>query len=279
MGDFYPDTDDNVTTDAPVRRRVGHEIELSGDEDFPDALGEADLVPSEVPAFGGDCYDPWGHGCAGCYRCEADDSALHESGCRCSLQDDYPLHATDDCSAEAGEILIGGSKGVLFGSPRYYEAVRVLCDFAPNHNVFPDEEVGGHVHVELPPRRHPNTRIFQLCARFEDDLWTLAALDSEYLRSNDHTVTDRGVRLGGRGWNTTVIRPDTSHGTCEFRFWNSTLNPAMMIMSAGVSVGIIEAVLNGNRDDTLLGTIAPYLTPAVLDTATTLLHRNEAIAA
>lgn len=281
MGDFYNTQDDqDVSTDAPISRRVGIEVELDGTTQLAERLINNRLAP---PALNDDPYDPYNEdcdeeccgdpdccepctSCANEYSDEYGDYFFHGDHCSCSEQDDYPIHICVDCSAPAGEFKIGGSTGVLYGSSNYYEAIDMLTR---NAQACPDisvtNAVGSHVHVDrldVYPRD-----VARFASTFDDELEILAAGDLDSLRSNRYMngLVAFTERYGN--WNTTSLRGGVGVPTIEFRFWNSTTNPVLIDMNAGVSAAIVEAVSAGREPErTLLGTIEPFITDIVRDT-------------
>lgn len=235
---FYPPTDELVRTDAPVRRRVGHELE------FHHADGSSYPVAAmRVLQMDGVATPPLTD------TVNSDHDAIHPYRCRCTYRDDYPLHPTSDATVE---WIIGGSSGVLFGSDRYYEAVDILCRYAHLHRFGPFDTFGpgGHVHVST---NNPSTTYQAVVSgytRFFQEMTRLARGDLARVRPYQR---DQGA--------STLLRPK-DYGTIEFRHWNGSRNPETIHVSAAVSVGIIEAV-EANRSPSeyasLLDWISPYL--------------------
>ena len=256
---FYPSTDKGIATDAPVRRRVGHEIELSGDPALARWLTESGLAPpslyeSEHPEWMDD--EDFIH-----YDC-------HNLDCEA---DDFPIHVTEDYTAPAGEYHIGGKAGVLYGSPAYYEAVDILCREAPRYDVTArDDDVGGHIHVSV-ASWETGQRARQLARQYAEELEVLAQGDLGYMRCNEYMD---GIH------SPAGMRSNQHYSTVEFRFWNSTLNPELIVMGGGISVGLIEAASRGRTPrGELLDLIGPYITDRVRSTASNLLAGELPVAA
>lgn len=245
---FYPASDGGVKTVAPIRRRVGHEIELEGDSDLLFFLTENGLAPPHPDAESMEESE---------YPYEGTDF-LHGAHCRQCKANDFPIHAVEDGTASAGEFHIGGTIGVLYGSDRYYEAIDVLCKAArENHATAESDEVGGHVHVSASRPTAP--RIIDFIHTYEEELEALAIGDLSYIRDNENmegVTAYNGYRWSRRG------------STFEFRFWNSSLDPAKIDMSGGISAAIVEAAARGRKPaPTLMELIDPYITDQVRKTA------------
>ncbi len=235
---FYPPTDELVRTDAPVRRRVGHELEFhsSNGESYPvDAMRVLQMDGVATPPLVNVVNDAR--------------DGIHQYRCRCSLRDDYPLHPTSDATVE---WIIGGSRGVMFGSDRYYEAVDILCRYAHLHDFGPFDTFGpgGHVHVSTSDPQVTLRRVVGGYRRFGSEITRLARGDLTAVRPYQNGVDYTGL-----------VRAKP-YGTIEFRQWNGSRIPETIHVSAAVSVGIIEAVeadRQPNEYTSLLDWISPYL--------------------
>lgn len=234
---FYPAVDDDVTTDAPYRRRVGHEIELSGSATFRDKL--YDLGVSSPPV-------------ASRYR------GFHNPGCQCDEADDFPIHPLYDSSSSGGEYTIGGKRGVLYGSDPYYEAIDLLCGLVneDNSGVYVDLRVGSHIHVSNVGVDGTDTHnlMHDNYERVQDDILLLARCEFDQWRSNGH-VQSRLPRATDTRWDNpsrrsggTVIS-DSRRGrpTYEFRVWNATVTPQTLHTNAAVSIALVETAIAGIR--------------------------------
>lgn len=131
---FYPAIDDGVPTTAPFRRRVGHEVEISSSS-----------LPDDPYAFARYLWDN-GYGTPalnnGSYT-----RGLHGYHCRCDAANKFAVHTTYDGTAGGGEHIIGGTKGVLFGSPAYMEAIGIVAEAAAATGGRGENGTGGHIHV------------------------------------------------------------------------------------------------------------------------------------
>ena len=132
---FYPDTDEGVPTTAPFRRRVGHEVEINncghnGDRAFVEYLWDQGYGTPRLQGYG------YGNG-------------LHGYHCRCRHANNYPIHTTYDGTAPGGEHIVGGTKGVLFGSPAYMEAIGIIAEAADATGGQGTNGTGGHIHVSM----------------------------------------------------------------------------------------------------------------------------------
>lgn len=131
---FYPDTDEGVPTTAPFRRRVGHEVEINNcgprsDRAFVDYLWERGYgTPRLLHGYG---------------------NGLHGYHCRCVKAQQFAIHTTYDGTAPGGEHIIGGKKGVLFGSPAYMEAIGIIAEAADVTGGQGTNGTGGHIHVSM----------------------------------------------------------------------------------------------------------------------------------
>lgn len=255
MYSFYPETDDGITTDAPSRHRVGHELEF-----FQAGATRGDLenyAQTVLPLEGMRAMQADG-------VCTPPDErmgrihGIHSAHCRCDDSTDYPLHPTPDGGIE---WIIGGPTGVLFGSEAYYQAVDILCRYAALHNFGPYHHsyAGGHVHVSLDSTdQNLIQRIIAGYRRFWNEMTHLAAGDY-------NTVRGYQARFDGPS---EVLRVK-SYGAIEFRQWNGSCNPTTLHMSAAVSVAVVEAAtaMRPPEDYTsLVDWIAPHLTRPMVET-------------
>lgn len=147
---FYPTLaeDASIEVTAPYKRRVGHEVEI---EDYGQFCEAARRLGLGTPTRDGQSANI--HRACDCYDCrEADEGdewteGLHPYRCRCDLAQEFPIHTTYDDTAEGGEHIIGGTKGVLFASPAYMEAIDAVAKVAAESGSGGSSETGGHIHV------------------------------------------------------------------------------------------------------------------------------------
>lgn len=248
MGLFYAPITDEVSTDAPYRRTVGHEFEYASGTDLAQVLADNGHAP------------PGGR--------------LHGYGCNCEESDDFAVHPTSDCTAAGGEYLIGGNHGVLFGSPQYYLATKALADAAMVVRPTVDTRVGGHTHVGSDDLNEPEKwRLVRNYIAVQDELSVIMAAGLATARSNGHAEPKLSERYFDNGvdgfWTlpadqlsermrhlgrylpsrpTLCFGTSTGH-TVEFRGWNSTRAQWRMIVAANVSSGMVEAAKRGVEAD------------------------------
>lgn len=250
---FYPSNDEGINTDAPTRRRVGHELE------FQNAQGGAPYEEVTILQMDGVATPQQrpGHRITieyngdGTPRTEVP-ASIHSYRCRCNEQDNYPLHPTVDAGCE---WIIGGSSGVLYGSDRYYEAVDILCRYSRLHKFGPFlGSAGGHVHVGAVGSDNFH-RVIDAYNHFWDDMLLLTRGDLSRVRDYQNHYNNAEM----------LIRRKT-YGTFEFRQWNGSRVPETIHLSAAVSIGIVEAANDENPPGdfaNVLEWIAPYLTPTM----------------
>lgn len=242
---YYINPNDDVTV-APYRRTVGHEVEYSSNPEVADVLRRKGYGTPRLP---------------GGYQ-------LHGPGCSCDQTDNYPVHTTSDATAGGGEYLIGGSQGVLYGSPRYVEATRVLSECANEAGCGTTTSVGMHTHVGASDLT-PGQKILLLRAylRYEADIRLLAAgplhkqRDTGYAPSKLTVSYDVHPRSSfwelpedalGEGFNFPGRPCLNFHGkgqgkTIEFRIWNSTKAQWRMILAGAVSSALVEAAAQNRK--------------------------------
>jgi hypothetical protein len=251
-GNFYPDAALDRTV-APYTRTVGHEVEYSSGAEVAALLqDEGNGTPARSTGY-----------------------RLHSYGCDCNARDNYPIHTTSDSTAAGGEYLIGGSRGVLFGSDAYIKATKILSDAAIQIGCGTSTAVGMHTHVGIqdPDGRNRLTtaQLINVCriyVRYLNEIRALAAGHMDAPRNNGCTPGnfDLNQYLSYRAgidsnafWNTDEnqlsiqlpndghIRFSTEHTTIEFRVWNSTKAQWRMVLAGAVSSAIVEAGKENRR--------------------------------
>lgn len=235
-----PETD---TTVAPYRRTVGHELEYASNPRVAVLLRER------------------GHGTPGING----DARLHNAHCRCLDIDNYAIHTTSDCTAPGGEYLIGGSRGVLFGSPSYGFATAAMASAAQDADCGVTSNVGMHTHVgtnDLTQGQKIN--VLRAYLRYEEEIRYLAAGPLSEARNNGCTESHLNTRYMGisveptsRFWtedenrlNVELPRRPTLNfntNTVEFRVWNSTVAQWRMVLAGAVSSAIVQAAFENRR--------------------------------
>jgi len=230
MPDFYlpPEAD---KTYASYRRTVGQEVEMASGADAAGVLHAAGLAP---------------------------DRNLHGYACSCRYRDTYPVHPTSDCTAGGGEFIIGGSRGVLFGSKTYFDATNYLAVALQQVRGTHSRSVGMHTHVGASDlTNQQKCQLIRIYLRFQEEFLELAALSDREVRSNGNTeprlnqsyyITSPDV------WELPVAelsfplpgRPTLNFGgrggpTIEFRAWNASRVAWRMHLAAGVSSAMVEA--------------------------------------
>lgn len=250
---FYPAVDDDVTTDAPVRRRVGHELELQAPDNTIPYVTINRMVNAGVatPLHSG---------------------VVHGYRCRCSERANYPIHPTSDNGAE---FIIGGPKGVLYGSPAYREAIGIFCDFAngngdddPGFGPYRNHDSGGHVHVDVSTDSRVRMRVHALASggldHFFAEYMALAAGDKNEVRLYQARIFTRAKSAGHTVSVGDTLRPK-DYGSIEFRMWNGSANPTTIEVSAAVSVAVVEACLaeRPHVNRSFLDWLSPYMTDSM----------------
>lgn len=246
---FYSATPLNDDTIAPYKRTVGLEIEVSSGATAASWLHSRGYAPS---------------------------NRLHDYQCSCRESIDYPVHPTSDCTAPGGEYLIGGPKGVLYGSPRFFKATSIAEQALLAARAETSDSVGMHTHVGMDGLEVSQRRILlrNYLAMQEEFQW-LAAGAAGAVRNNGCTssrinmdrlkiqrwdnYTTSSERMDRAEWdefwashprdwavNQFPARPTFnfqtgSKGTVEFRIWNSTTVQWRMVLAAGVSSAFVEA--------------------------------------
>lgn len=253
---FYPASDDGVTTIAPIRRRVGHEIDAQNrDQSLPGAalqeMVDNGIATPPLPPVNGRCS-------CGCgMTAENPGALLHPYRCRCDHRDNHPIHPTSDNGAE---FIIGGSKGVLYGSDRYLEAVDVFCRMADQHGFGPNLlfASGGHTHVEMllngPERSQAHRILTEGAEACKIQFLQLARGNQPKVRGYQRNAASDFVRSA-------AFRVK-EYGTVEFRLWNGSVDPTTISLSAAVSAAMMETAELGrtNTGTDILDWIGEFLT-------------------
>jgi hypothetical protein len=238
---FYPRDPFSVDTTAPYKRTIGIEVEISSGGELVNWLFDRGYAP---------------------------DSTLHQYHCGCSA-DEYPIHPTEDTTAGGGEYLIGGSRGVLYGSAPMMETLSIMERGMYECRAEADSSVGMHVHVGVSDMTQTQKiTLLRNYLAYQDDFLRLAAGPSRKVRNNGCTipwlhsrrwvnqtyndktfwdaeadeiravVSDRGQHLPGRP---TLNFHGKGGATVEFRVWNTVRTKWRMMLAAGVSSALVEA--------------------------------------
>ncbi len=250
-GLFYPDPSLDRTV-APYSRTCGHEVEYSSGAEVARILQESgNGTPSNRLG------------------------QLHGYACGCADRDNYPIHTTSDSTARGGEYLIGGSRGVLFGSDAYMKATKILSEAAIEIGCGTDTSVGMHTHVGVTDPDGTNRlstgqmiNILRIYVRYLNEIRMLAAGHMDEPRDNGCTTGnfDLNQYLSYRAgvdvntfWNADEnslsvqlpceghFRFQTEHNTIEFRVWNSTKTQWRMVLAGAVSSALVEAGKENRR--------------------------------
>lgn len=268
---YYKNPEEDTTV-SPYRRTVGHECEYSSRPTVADLLREKGYGTPALPNTYGS-------------------RRLHNAGCRCQYRDDYPIHTTADCTAPGGEYLIGGSRGVLFGSPAYIFATKVMAEAAKEKRCGIGESVGMHTHVGCDDLTYAQkVLVLRTYLRYEPEIQQLAAGPHDAARNNDCTSAKLNIQYCGINsvepsssfWTTDETelarsiqlpsRPTLNFNnehTIEFRVWNATRAQWRMVLAAAVSSAIVESAHENRRVDpndntTLVDFLKGLLTPDVV---------------
>lgn len=264
---YYPDPESDATV-APWYRTVGHEAEYATKPELANVLLENHLSPPG--------------------------RTIHAPHCQCVDADNYPLHSVDDSSAHGGEYHIGGNRGVLFGSPAYMNAVRLLSKHTNELGSAVTRAVGFHTHVgtkdartgvDLTPEQ--KVELLRIYLTYETQIHTISCGAFSSPRDNHHTpkfLSKRELFYGGNSeewfWKTdasivaraiqwpgkATLNMRTGHGTIEFRIWNATRSAWRMYLAGGISCAIVEAAAQNrtvgeNPPATLVQFLHGLLTP------------------
>lgn len=288
---FYPRTDEGVPTTANFRRRVGHEVEIEDNLEFQNWLWDNGLG---TPRREG--YDPtqptvW-HG----LYSSPTNSAAHDKHCDCDDADRYPIHTVDDTSASGNENLVGGNRGVLYGSPAYMEAIEVIATAARETGSRGGPETGGHIHVS---KAGMSQGEIWLALRNAKVLWDqvleLAGGQFSEVRTNMHIHREfrfdvdafdprrpeaayigRSVGGTGFGGNSVFIIGRDGKDTVEWRIWNALLSKWRLFMAAGVSAAFHEAAV-AHRIAEPGQDLIEHLDPFLADDLKALIARQRAV--
>lgn len=258
---FYPNASEDRTV-APYKRTVGHEVEYSSGADVAALMQDAGTATPPLDIM-------------------RSTSRLHGYACNCEHRDNFPVHTTSDSTARGGEYIIGGSRGVLFGSEAYMKATKIMSDAAIQIGCGTDTNVGMHTHVGIEDpdggNRLSRGQLLNVCrvyVRYLDQIKALAAGSHETPRDNGCCYGNSWDFIthlsGGYGrtatsektfWNEdenrlaenfplpndSHIRFSTEHRTIEFRVWNSTKAQWRMVLAGAVSTAIVEAGFQNRR--------------------------------
>lgn len=264
---FYPDPETDTTV-APYRRTVGHELE------YTSGISVAKILQKE------------GYGTPG-QRGSYDGTGLHSPHCNCPEIDNYAIHTTSDATAPGGEYLIGGSRGVLFGSPSYAFATSVMSASARKAQCRVTANVGMHTHVGTRDlNQGQKINVLRAYIRYEDEIRYLAAGPLNEARDNGCTISRLNTRYLGISvarnsefWTAdeNQLRVDLPRrptlnfnaNTVEFRVWNSTVAQWRMVLAGAVSSAIVQAGFENRRASwdnpaTLVEFLKGLLTPDMI---------------
>lgn len=257
---FYPPPETTLTV-APFTRTVGHECEYSSG---------ANLAG-------------WLHG-----EGHAPDDHLHGYQCDCSQRDFYPIHPTQDGTAGGGEYIIGGSRGVVFGSDPYIKAVRILAEGVAHVRNEINTGVGMHTHVGTGDLNEGDkVTLLRNYLIHQDAILVLASGSFRDVRNNGCTTARLDpatwTRYSGHGAFYTTDpdalhvslprRPTLNFGTyrptVEFRVWNAARSAWRMVLAGAVSAAMVQAAkerryANPNTPGDLTDFLRGLLTPDVL---------------
>lgn len=202
----------------------------------------------------------------------APDDHLHGYGCGCSERANYPIHPTQDCTAPGGEYIIGGPRGVLYGSDRFYKATAIAEQGFIEGRCTSNERVGMHTHVGNTLSTPQQRILLRNYLAMQEEFQVFASGAASCVRDNGCTSSRIGLNnyLGSgreyirsigdvtdsiwnefwasdpRNWTVNLPgRPtlnfQTGKGTVEFRVWNSSRVQWRMVLAAGVSSAFVEA--------------------------------------
>lgn len=231
MTNFYPNPAESTTT-APYRRTVGIEVEIASGATTCQWLYDNGYAPS---------------------------GRLHGYHCSCGDRDLYPIHPTEDGTAGGGEYLLGGSRGMLFGSPEFYRATSIMEEALLANRATANFSVGSHTHVGADDLNERQKKILlRNYLAYQEEISVLAAGPFSQVRANGCTspwLPPDSFIQGDTHWTCDVDewtvrnfpgRPTfnmhgAGRGTVEFRVWNTSLVQWRMVLATGFSSAFVEA--------------------------------------
>lgn len=175
-----------------------------------------------------------------------------------------------DCSLgiRGGELV----SPPLRDTPETWQTLQTICDVAKRHNAKVNSHCGGHIHIDMNPldtAEHRWRRFFKATGSFEPVMYRFAGGDSGQVRSGvDHYATpfapnasrvldqnfpvtnstdiNRLATDASRynryyGVNLTNIHDSDKPNTIELRYFNSSLEPAILQTNVKIANGIIFA--------------------------------------
>lgn len=203
------------------------------------------------------------------------DGMLHCYQCSCNQRDSFLVHPTSDCTAGGGEYVIGGSRGVLFGSRTYIAATTALAEAVAEERACISTSVGLHTHVGWQKKdgtdmdMNEKRRLVRNFLGLQTQIRVLAAGAFDQVRpqggqldSNDvgarltpeffkRPIEELGYRLPSRcsqsSYGSSPINFSTGKHTIEFRVWNAARSQWRMVLAGGVSVAMVEAACQGRE--------------------------------
>lgn len=212
------------------------------------------------------------------------DRNLHGYHCGCDSRDDWMIHATSDCTASGGEYIIGGSRGILFGSDKYVEIIQRFSDHAIDAGCSVTGNVGMHTHVDLRGLTVNAQRLllrnylvvqrdFQRLVKgplqaCRSNGCTAPTLEpSHYMRTEEHWTCDPMDLDFGLPGRPTLNFHGNGRRTVEFRVPNSTKAAWRIYLVGAICSALVESAADGHsfpRETPILEALEAYLTPDVV---------------